>query len=57
MPAFPAAAGRRGAVGAGRSYKTVWDNVTHYHKIVLALRETRQIMEEIDEVIPEWPIE
>jgi len=34
-----------------------YDDITHYQKIVLALRETRQLMDEIDEIIPSWPIE
>ena len=32
------------------------DDIRHYQRIVLALRETRQIMAEIDQIIPEWPI-
>jgi len=39
----------------GRSLNT--NDITHYRNIVLALRETRQLMAEIDEVIPGWPIE
>ena len=34
-----------------------YEDITHYQRIVLALRETRQLMEEIDQVIPYWPIE
>jgi len=34
-----------------------YDDITHYQKIVLALRETRQLMAEIDATIPAWPIE
>lgn len=34
-----------------------YDDIAHYQKIVLALRETRQLMQEIDKVIPRWPIE
>jgi len=34
----------------------IGDDITHYQKVVLALRETQQLMTEIDEVIPEWPI-
>lgn len=33
------------------------DDISHYQKIVLALRETREIMREIDEIIPGWPLE
>jgi len=28
-----------------------------YQKIVVALKETTRLMEEIDELIPSWPIE
>jgi len=31
--------------------------VTHYGKIVVALKETIRLMGEIDAVIPSWPIE
>ncbi len=34
-----------------------YDDVTHYGKIVVALKETIRLMGEIDEVIPSWPIE
>jgi predicted helicase len=34
-----------------------YDDVTHYGKIVVALKETMRLMEEIDEAIPSWPIE
>ena len=34
-----------------------YNNLSHYQKIVLALRETRQMMAEIDQIIPGWPIE
>ena len=33
------------------------NNVAYYQRIVLALRETRRLMAEIDEVIPGWPVE
>ena len=33
-----------------------YDDITHYQQIVLALRETREIMREIDETIPGWPL-
>jgi len=33
-----------------------YDDVSHYGKIVVALRETIRLMGEIDEVIPSWPI-
>ncbi len=34
-----------------------YDDITHYQKIVLALRETISLMEEIDQIIPGWPVE
>ena len=34
-----------------------YDDVAHYGKIVVALKETIRLMEEIDGVIPFWPIE
>jgi len=36
--------------------KLTHEEITHYQKIVVALRETILIMKEIDEAIPEWPI-
>ena len=33
------------------------NDVTHCGKIVVALKETIRLMQEIDEVIPSWPIE
>lgn len=32
------------------------DDIKHYMKIVVSLRETIRIMKEIDQVIPSWPI-
>ncbi len=34
-----------------------YDDITHYQKIVLTLRETISLMAEIDEIIPGWPLE
>jgi hypothetical protein len=34
-----------------------FDDLLHYQKIVVALKETIQLMEEIDALIPTWPIE
>jgi len=34
-----------------------FDDLFHYQKIVVALKETIRLMEEIDELIPAWPIE
>lgn len=37
--------------------KLNYDDITHYQKIVIALRETINLMAEIDKLIPSWPIE
>lgn len=37
--------------------KLTYDDLDHYQKIVVALRETMRLMEEIDETILQWPIE
>jgi len=37
--------------------KLAFDDLFHYQKIVVALKETMRLMEEIDELIPSWPIE
>ena len=34
-----------------------YDDIRHYQRIVVALRETIRLMDEIDEVIPTWPLE
>lgn len=34
-----------------------YDDITHYQKIVIALRETIRLMEEIDKAITAWPIQ
>ena len=41
--------------GVGRPLS--YDDITHYQSIVLALRETQQLMVEIDPIIPRWPME
>ncbi len=33
------------------------NDITHYQRIVLALRETIHLMAEIDQIIPRWPME
>ena len=33
-----------------------YDDLTHYQKIVVALKETIRLMEEIDALIPSWPL-
>ena len=37
--------------------KLTFDDLFHYQKIVVALKETMRLMEEIDELIPAWPSE
>jgi len=34
-----------------------WDDIQHYQKIVVAIKETIRLMKEIDELIPKWPVE
>lgn len=34
-----------------------YEDITHYQKIVVALKETIRLMAKIDEVIPSWPME
>jgi len=34
-----------------------FDDIEHYQKIVVAIRETRRLMTEIDAAIPVWPIQ
>ena len=33
-----------------------YDDLTHYQQVVVALQKTIELMEKIDNVIPEWPI-
>jgi hypothetical protein len=41
-----------------RRGRALWfENVQHYRKMVVALRETIRLMEEIDATIPKWPVE
>ena len=37
--------------------KLTFDDLFHYQKIVVALKETMRLMDEIDGLIPAWPIE
>ena len=36
--------------------KTLLESLAHYQKIVVALKETIRLMDEIDKAIPEWPL-
>lgn len=40
-----------------KSYKLTWDDIQHYQRILVAVKETLRLMEEIDEVIPNWPLQ
>lgn len=33
-----------------------YDELTHYQKVIVALKETIRLMTEIDELIPSWPV-
>jgi len=33
------------------------EDISHYQRVVVSLKETIRLMKEIDEVIPKWPIE
>ena len=33
-----------------------YDDLTHYQQVVVALQKTIELMEKIDQVIPEWPV-
>lgn len=33
-----------------------YDDIRHYQRVVVALRETMRLMDEIDEAIPAWPL-
>jgi hypothetical protein len=34
-----------------------YDDLTHYQKIVVAIKETMRTMREIDALIPSWPLQ
>ena len=34
-----------------------YDDLSHYQRVVVALKETIRLMSEIDDLIPGWPIE
>lgn len=33
-----------------------YDDLTHYRKMLVAIRKTIEIMEQIDNAVPRWPI-
>ena len=39
-----------------RGRNLTFDDIQHYQKIVVALKETSRLMAEVDEIIPSWPI-
>jgi len=40
-----------------RGRQLSYDDIEHYHRIVVALKETIRLMGEIDEAVPAWPIQ
>lgn len=40
-----------------RGRQLSFDDLMHYQKVIVALKETMRLMEEIDKAIPKWPIE
>ncbi|MBZ5668727.1 MAG: hypothetical protein LAO04_03245 [Acidobacteriia bacterium] len=40
-----------------RGRKLSSDDIFHYQKVIVALKETIRLMAEIDAAIPKWPIE
>lgn len=40
-----------------KSRVLTYDELTHYQKIIVAVKETVRLMDEIDEIIPGWPME
>ena len=46
-----------GLLGGSKDCELPFDDLLHYQKIVVALKETIRLMAEIDEVIPSWPME
>ncbi len=40
-----------------RGRQLSYDDLTHYQKMIVALKETIRLMEEVDEVAGEWPLE
>ena len=41
---------------ARKGHNLSFDDTMHYQKIIVAIKETMRIMEEIDNLIPSWPI-
>ncbi len=39
-----------------KGQKLTYDELIHYQKIIVALKETKRMMEEIDALIPGWPL-
>ena len=39
-----------------RGRQLSYDDLTHYQRVIAALKETFRLMEEIDKAVPEWPI-
>ena len=39
-----------------RGRQLSYDDLTHYQQVVVALQKTIELMAEVDNIIPEWPI-
>jgi hypothetical protein len=39
-----------------RGRRLSYDDLTHYRKMLVAIRKTIEIMEQIDNAVPRWPI-
>lgn len=39
-----------------KSRELSFDDVAHYSKVVVALRETMRLMDAVDAAIPAWPV-
>ena len=39
-----------------RGRQLSYDDLTHYRRVVVALRRTMQLMDDIDDAVPAWPI-
>ncbi len=40
-----------------RGRQLSYDDLTHYQQVVVALKETMRLMAEVDQAIPDWPLE
>jgi hypothetical protein len=40
-----------------RGRQLSFDDLMHYQKVIVALKETLRLMEEVDRAIPGWPVQ